>query len=63
MPMTISTPCYATREEVKSALDIKQTARNNDQVDRAIDSASRAVEGLLHRVFYPTFDTRYVDWP
>lgn len=59
----ITLPCYATREEVKSALDVKQTARNDAQVDRAIDSASRAVEGLLHRVFYPTLTTKYVDWP
>lgn len=59
----ITLPCYATREEVKSALDIQQTARNDAQVDRAIDSASRAVEGLLHRVFYPEYTTKYVDWP
>lgn len=54
---------YATREDVKSALDFKETARNNGQVDRAIDSASRAVEGLLHRRFYPWTGTRYFDWP
>ncbi len=54
---------YATREDVKSALDFKETARNNGQVDRAIDSASRAVEGLLNRRFYPWTGTRYFDWP
>ncbi len=61
--MSISTPCYATREDVKSALDVRQTARNDAQVDRAIEAASRAVEALCHRVFYPTYATRYVDWP
>lgn len=56
-------PWYATRETVKAALDYKETARNDAQVDRAIDSASRAVEGLLHRRFYPQTATRYFDWP
>jgi hypothetical protein len=54
---------YCTREDVKSSLDSKESARNNGQVDRAIESASRAVEGLTHRRFYPETDTRYFDWP
>lgn len=54
---------YTTRETVKSALDVKETARSNSQVDKAIESASRAVEGLLHRKFYPMTDTKYFDWP
>ena len=54
---------YASREDVKAALDFKETARNNGQVDRAVESASRAVEGLTHRRFYPETDTRYFDWP
>jgi hypothetical protein len=54
---------YASREEVKSALDYKETARNDGQVDRAIERASRVVEGLLHRRFYPELTTRYFDWP
>lgn len=60
--MTVQ-PVYATREDVKSALDLKETARSNSQVDRAIDAASRVVEGLCHRRFYPEVDTRYFDWP
>lgn len=60
--MTVQ-PWYATREDVKSALDLKETARSNGQVDRAIDAASRVVEGLCHRRFYPEVDTRYFDWP
>ncbi len=54
---------YTTREDVKSALDIKETARANAQIDRAIEAASRSVEGLLHRRLYPEIATRYFDWP
>ncbi|MFI9200162.1 hypothetical protein [Streptomyces sp. NPDC053048] len=54
---------YATREDVKEALDFKETARSNRRIDRALESASRSVEGLLHRRFYPQTATRYWDWP
>lgn len=54
---------YCTRESVKGALDSKLTARNDAQVDDAIEAASREVEGLLHRVFYPWTGTRHFDWP
>ena len=54
---------YCTREDVKSALDVKETARSNAQVDRAIEAASRAVEGFLRRTFAPVLATRYFDWP
>jgi hypothetical protein len=54
---------YATREDVKRALDSKETARNNGQIDRALEAASRGVETLCHRVFVPTLATRYFDWP
>lgn len=56
-------PWYATREAVKAALDIKLTARSNAAVDRAIQAASRNVEALCHRRFYPEQATRYFDWP
>jgi len=54
---------YTTRESVKSALDSAETARNDAQVDRAVGAASRAIEGLLHRRFYPQVATRYFAWP
>jgi hypothetical protein len=54
---------YATRESVKAALDVAETARRNQQVDDAIEAASRNVEGLLHRIFYPLDTTEYFDWP
>jgi hypothetical protein len=56
-------PWYATRETVKAALDIKETARSNAQIDRAIEAASRQIEGALHRRFYPEVATRAFDWP
>lgn len=54
---------YATREDVMRALDSKLTARNAGQVDRALESASRDVEALCHRRFYPETATRSFDWP
>lgn len=54
---------YATREDVQRALDSKATARNNMQIARALESASRDVEGLCHRKFFPVVATRYFDWP
>ncbi|MFE2970875.1 hypothetical protein ACFXKC_46200 [Streptomyces sp. NPDC059340] len=56
-------PVYATREDVMRAMDSKLTARNTAQIDRAVESASRDVEKLCHRRFYPEVDTRYFDWP
>ena len=56
-------PTYATREDVKSALDVKETARNNAQVDRALQGASRSVEAKTKRRFYPELATRYFPWP
>lgn len=61
--MSVTEPCYTTRESVKKALDVKATARSDDDIDRAIQAASRSAEGLLHRVFYPRDMTRYFDWP
>ncbi len=56
-------PWYCTREAVKAALDIAETARANAEIDRNIDAASRSVESQLNRRFYPTVATRYFDWP
>lgn len=54
---------YTTREEVKAELDVKETARSNARIDRAIEDASRRVEGLCHRKFFPVQATRFFDWP
>jgi len=54
---------YSTREEIKAELDVRETARSNVRVDRALEDASRRVEGLCHRRFYPVQATRLFDWP
>ncbi|HET9889650.1 MAG TPA: hypothetical protein VFQ42_04040 [Mycobacterium sp.] len=54
---------YATREEVKAALDVAETARINQQIDREILAASRSIEGDLKRFFYPLIATQTFDWP
>lgn len=54
---------YCTREDIKSALDIKESARTNAQVDRIIEASSRMLDGKMHRAFYPQTDTRYFPWP
>src|SRR5687767_14979645 len=52
---------YCTREQVSAALG--DTARSATAIDRATLAASREVERLTHRRFYPTTATRYFDWP
>lgn len=59
----MTTPWYATREEIKAELDAKETARSNARIDRALADATEAVHGLCHRIFYPVVATRYFDWP
>lgn len=54
---------YATREDVKNAMDFKETSRANSLVDQALEAASRDVEALCHRRFYPVAATRYWDYP
>lgn len=56
-------PWYTTRESVKQALDVKETARSDWQIDDAIEAASRDIEDCCNRVFYPQVATRYFDWP
>ncbi|MFD6113599.1 hypothetical protein ACFWG0_26300 [Streptomyces yangpuensis] len=54
---------YATREDVQRAVDSKETARTNGQIDRALETAARSVEALCHRTFAPTIATKFFDWP
>lgn len=54
---------YCQREDIAFALDVKLTAQSAAEIDRAIDSASRNVEGLCHRHFYPLTTIRYFDYP
>ncbi len=61
--MAITEAVYTTRETIKRALDQGEVPRNNRNIDRCIQSASRNAEGLVHRVFYPRTATKYFDWP
>lgn len=61
--MTITRPVYATREALRQVIDIKTTARNAAALDRGLEAGSEAIEGCLHRRFYPEIATRYFDWP
>lgn len=54
---------YCTREDVKQALDVQETARSNRQIDRTIKSRSRAIEAQMGRIFYPLVTSRTFDWP
>lgn len=57
------TPWYATRESVKRALDVAETARADNQIDQALAGATRTIAGYMHRTFYPTQASRTFDWP
>ena len=59
----METPWYATREDIQRALDVKESARNRREIDSALAAASRSVDSLCHRRFYPVLATRYFDWP
>lgn len=56
-------PCYATREQVQRAMDVKLAAYNSEQIDRSICASADAVEGLTQRRFYPEDAIRKFDWP
>src|SRR5215213_9547960 len=57
-------PGYSTIEAVKAALDSKATARDDEQVGRAVLSACETVDAWLHWAHIdPRTDTRYLDWP
>lgn len=45
------------------AVDLKPGLDVNAALDRAIMSAAENIDGQLHRVFYPSDDTRFFDWP
>jgi hypothetical protein len=56
-------PPYATREDIKDALDVLETARANFEIDRQLQAASRLIDERMHRKFFPLIDTRSFDWP
>lgn len=63
MAVTITQPCYASRDDVMRSIDFKSGVLSVARVDRALVTASENIEGHLHRVFYPWDDVRLFDWP
>lgn len=61
--MAIQRACYATREQVRRALDVQQSAYSDTILDRKIQMGSGAVDRLCMRKFYPLFATYNWDWP
>lgn len=64
--MTTSTPedgvAYCTLEQIQETLDQADALRLNRRIADACRSASRDLEGVLHRRFYPQTGTRYLDF-
>jgi hypothetical protein len=61
--MTISRPCYANRTEIQRSIDFKEGLDSNSAIDRANQTASENIDAQAKRVFFPSDDTRYFDWP
>lgn len=49
---------YATREQLRAALDIAPGFLENARIDRLIEAASRDIERSTHRFFYPSTDAK-----
>lgn len=52
---------YTTRERVQRTLDQSDAVRNNARIDECVQAASRDLEGMLSRRFYPYTGVRYPD--
>src|SRR6185437_6744118 len=61
--MTISRICYSNRAEVQRSIDFKDGLDVNAALDRALMTAADNIDAQAKRVFYPSDDTRYFDWP
>lgn len=51
-------PLYVTRAELKAWVDIAGSW-DDDEIDLACDTASRAIDGIKNTRFYPTSETRF----
>lgn len=60
---SIVEPWYCTREEVLDAMDFRDSTLRIASVDSAIAGASRDVDDLCHRQFYPVDTARSFNWP
>jgi hypothetical protein len=59
----INRVAYCNRWEGMRALDFTPGIDVNAACDRALVSAARNIDAHMHRVFYPSDDTRFWDWP
>jgi len=59
----INRPGYSNRYEAQRSLDFAPGIDVNSAIDRATISAAENIDGQMKRVFYPSDDTRYYDWP
>ncbi len=50
---------YATRAELKAALQLSNQSYADDDIDRACAAASRAIDNNTNRIFYSVDETRY----
>lgn len=61
--MSIYRVAYCNRYEPMRALDFAPGVDVISAVDRALTDVAENIDGNLHRVFYPSDDTRFRDWP
>jgi hypothetical protein len=54
---------YATREDVRHAVDEAGASRDAMEIDRALAAATEKINGALKRDFAPWTGTKYFDWP
>lgn len=59
----ISRPCYCNRTDAQRSVDFQPGTDVNAALDRALADAADNIDGQMHRVFFPSDDTRYWDWP
>jgi hypothetical protein len=59
----INRPAYSNRYEAQRSLDFAPGVDANARIDRAAISAAENIDGQMKRVYYPSDDTRYFDWP
>ena len=63
MSIYINRAAYCNRWEAQRSVDFPPGVDANSAIDRALISTAENVDGQLKRVFYPSDDVRYFDWP
>lgn len=54
---------YASVEDVRNAVDVAPSVLTDARIFRVLEAASRGIDTLCHRKFYPQAATRYFDYP